>query len=133
MNQIAISEEQLEKLSREGLKALVNLLFAEIKRRNARIAELDAQSSSRKPPATSYNSSQPPTLDQEANLGENKSQMEVGAKPCHKAALRSLVENLDPMIATLCFQKLPSWSGKYVSRNHFRIAPKLDVHLRREK
>jgi transposase len=98
MNQIAISEEQLEKLPREELVALVKLLFAEIERLNARISELEAKLSSPTPPATSRNSSQPPSHDQKANLGEEKSQKRVGAKPGHKAALRPLVENPDRVI-----------------------------------
>jgi hypothetical protein len=92
MNQIVISEEQLEKLPGEELVALVKLLFAEIERLNARIAELEAQLSSHPPPATSRNSSQPPSRDQKANLGEKKSQKRVGAKPGHKAAVRPLAD-----------------------------------------
>lgn len=98
MNQIVISEEQLEKLPREELVALVKLLFAEIERLNARVAELEAQLSSRPPPATSRNSSQPPSRDQKANRGEQKSQKRVGAKLGHKAAVRPLVENPDRVI-----------------------------------
>ena len=64
MSQIVISAEQLEKLPREELVALVKLLLAEIEQLKARIAELEAQVSSGTPPATSRNSSQPPSRDQ---------------------------------------------------------------------
>jgi len=98
MDQIVINEEQLEQLSREELIALVKLLLGEIERLNARVAELEARSSSGKPPATSRNSSQPPSRDQKANASEKKSPKRVGAKPGHPAATRPLVENPDRVI-----------------------------------
>jgi transposase len=98
MSQLAISEEQLEKLSREELVALVKLLLAEIGQLRARVAELEARASSAPPPATSRNSSQPPSRDQKTNAGEKKSQKRVGAQPGHEAATRPLVENPDRVI-----------------------------------
>lgn len=98
MSQFTISEEQLEKLSREELIAVVKLLLAEIEQLKARVTELEAKSPSGKPPATSRNSSQPPSRDQKTNAGEKKSQKRVGAKPGHKAATRPLVENPDRVI-----------------------------------
>jgi transposase len=98
MNQIVISEEQLEQLSREELIALVKLLLAEIEQLKARVAQLEAQSPSGGPPATSRNSSQPPSRDQKTNSGEKKSRKRVGAKPGHKPATRPLVEKPDRVI-----------------------------------
>ncbi len=98
MNQIVISEELLEKLSREELIALVKLLLAEIEQLKARIAKLEAKNPSGLPPATSRNSSQPPSRDQKSDSGEKKSQKRVGARPGHKAATRPLVENPDRVI-----------------------------------
>jgi transposase len=98
MNQIVIGEKQLEQLSREELVALVKVFFAEIERLKARIAELEAKTPSGKPPATSRNSSQPPSRDQKTNSDEKKSQQRVGAKPGHKGASRPLVENPDRVI-----------------------------------
>jgi transposase len=98
MDQIVISEEQLEQLPREELIALVKLLLAEIERLNVRITELEARSSSGQPPATSRNSSQPPSRDQKTNTGEKKSPKRVGAKPGHQAATRPLVDNPDRVI-----------------------------------
>jgi transposase len=98
MSQFTISEEQLEKLSREELVVVVKLLRAEIEQLKARIAELEAKSPSGKPPATSRNSSQPPSRDQKTNSGEKKSQKRVGAKPGHKSATRPLVEKPDRVI-----------------------------------
>jgi len=98
MNQMVISEELLEKLSREELVVLVKVLLAEIEQLKERVAELEAESPSGKPPATSRNSSQPPSHDQKTNLGEKKSQKRVGAKPGHKLATRPLVEKPDRVI-----------------------------------
>ena len=99
MSQIVISEEQLEKLSRTELVALVKLLLAEIEQLKARVAALEAQASSGPPPATSRNSSQPPSRDQKTNTGEQKSRQRVGAKPGHPAVTRPLVEQPDRVIA----------------------------------
>lgn len=95
---MAISEEQLEKLPREELVVLVKLLLKEIEQLKARIAELEAQSSSRPPPATSRNSSQPSSRDQKPNSGEQRSRKRVGAAPGHEKATRPWVENPDRVI-----------------------------------
>ena len=71
MSQITISEEQLEELSRGELMTLVKMLLTEIKRLEARIEELEARSGGG-PPATSRNSSLPPSRDQKKNLDEKK-------------------------------------------------------------
>jgi len=98
MSQFTISEEQLEKLSREELIAVVQLLLAEIEQLKARVTELEANSPSGNPPATSRHSSQPPSRDQKTNAGEKKSQKRVGAKPGHQAATRPRVDNPDRVI-----------------------------------
>jgi len=129
MNQIVISEEQLEKLSREELVALVKLLLAEIEQLKARIAELEAKNSSGLPPATSRNSSQPPSRDQKSNSGEKKSQKRVGAKPGHKAATRPLVEKPDRIIeakveqCTNCHADLRAVPPNHVIRHQIEELP----------
>src|SRR5262249_10832326 len=85
MSQLTISEEQLEKLSREELIAVVKLLLSEIEQLKARVTELEAKSPSGKPPATSRNSSQPPSRDQKTNTGEKKSKKRLRAKPSRSA------------------------------------------------
>ena len=94
---MTITDQQLEKLSREELIAVIKLLLSEIEQLKARIAELESNSPTGKPPATSRNSSQPPSRDQKSNRGE-KSQKRVGAKPGHQAAHRPLMENPDRVI-----------------------------------
>jgi transposase len=98
MDLSTITYEQLEKSSREELIALVTLLLTEVSRWQARVAELEAQLGNRPPPATSRNSSQPPSRDQKTNAGEQKSHKRVGAKPGHEPATRPLVENPDRVI-----------------------------------
>jgi hypothetical protein len=92
------SEEQLEKLSRAELVALVKPLLAEIEQLKARVAELEAQISPGPLPATSRNSAQPPSRDQKTNTGEQKSHQRAGAKPGHQAVIRPLVEQPDRVI-----------------------------------
>jgi len=98
MDLSTITYEQLEKSSREELIALVTLLLTEVSRLQARVAELEAQLGNRPPPATSRNSSQPPSRDQKTNAGEQKSPQRVGAKPGHQLATRPLVEHPDRVI-----------------------------------
>ena len=90
-----INEQQLEKLSREELIALVKTLFTEIQQLKERLAELEGQG---KPPATSRNSALPPSRDQKANAGEKTSRKRVGARPGHPLATRPLVEKPDQVI-----------------------------------
>ena len=98
MNQLVISDEQLEQLPREELVALIKLLLTEIAQLKARVAELEAQVSPPRPPATSRNSSQPPSRDQKTNADKQKSPQRVGAKPGHQVATRRLVEHPDRVI-----------------------------------
>src|SRR6266487_228642 len=98
MSQIMISAAQLEKLPRKELVALVKLLLNEIEQLKARLAELEAQSSSRPPPATSRNSSQPPARDQKTNSGAQPASKRIGAKPGHPLATRPLLDHPDRVI-----------------------------------
>ena len=98
MNQLVISDTQLEQLTRAELIALVKVLRAEIAPLASRVAELEAQLPPGQPPATSRNSSQPPARDQKSNAAAAKPSKRVGARPGHAAATRPLVEKPDRVI-----------------------------------
>lgn len=94
-----IDHQQLENLTREELMVLVEALLKENSELKARLAALEAELAKlKKPPASSRNSSQPPSRDQKPDQGEKKSGRRVGAKPGHERAIRPLVENPDRVI-----------------------------------
>jgi transposase len=98
MSKTAI-DQQLESLTREELIVLVKALLKENAELKARLAVLEAELAKlKKPPATSRNSSQPPSRDQKPDHGERRSGKRVGAKPGHERATRPLVENPDRVI-----------------------------------
>src|SRR5215510_1290489 len=98
MSKAAI-DHQLENLTREELIVLVKALLKENAELKARLAALEAELAKlKKPPATSRNSSQPPSRDEKPDQGEKKSGKQVGAKPSHERATRRLVENPDRVI-----------------------------------
>src|SRR2546422_395595 len=99
MTMAAINHQQLENLTREELIVLVEALLKENGELKARLAALEAELAKlKKPPATSRNSSQPPSRDQKPDLGAKKSSRRVGAKPGHERATRPLVEKPDRVI-----------------------------------
>jgi len=99
MSKAAIDHQQLENLTREELIVLVKALFNENGELKARLAALEAELAKlKKPPATSRNSSQPPSRDEKPDQGEKKSGRRVGAKPGHERATRRLVEKPDRVI-----------------------------------
>lgn len=99
MSKTAIDRQQLENLTREELIVLVEALLKENAELKARLAALEAELDKlKKPPATSRNSSQPPSRDQKPDLGEKKSGRRIGAKPGHERATRPLVKNPDRVI-----------------------------------
>jgi transposase len=99
MNKATINREQLERMTREELIVLVESLYQVIGQLQERITVLEAELAKlKKPPATSSNSSQPPSRDQKPDQGEKKSDKRVGAKPGHKRATRPLVEKPDRVI-----------------------------------
>jgi hypothetical protein len=74
MSKGAIDHQQLESLTREELIALVKALFKENAELKARLAALEEELAKlKKPPATSRNSSQPPSRDEKPDQGEKKS------------------------------------------------------------
>jgi len=99
MSKATIDHQQLENLTREELIVLVKALFKENSELKTRLAALEAELAKlKKPPATSSNSSQPPSRDEKPDQGEKKSGKQVGAKPGHERATRPLVENPDRVI-----------------------------------
>jgi transposase len=80
------------------LIALVKVLLTQIASLETRVAEWKAKLPPGTPPATSRNSSQPPSRDQKSNLVAPKGAKRIGAKPGHVAATRPLVENPDRII-----------------------------------
>ena len=84
-----LSPEALSSLSREGLIALIVLLFAEVRQLRAEVERL------KKPPTTSQNSSQPPSRDQKRNLPGGRRHRRRGAKPGHAKAERPWSDHPD--------------------------------------
>lgn len=98
MSKAAI-DHQLENLTREELIVLVKALLKENAELKARLAALEAELAKlKKPPASSRNSSQPPSRDEKPDRGERKLGRRVGAKPGHRSAIRTLVEKPDRVI-----------------------------------
>ena len=99
MSMAAINHQQLENLTRQDLIVLVEALLKENGELKARLAALEAELDKlKKPPATSRNSSQPPSRDQKPDLGEKRSGRRGGAKHGHERAIRPLVEKPDQVI-----------------------------------
>jgi transposase len=93
-----LTSEQLDRLSREELKALAAELLATVKLLEARVAELEAALARRQPPpASSRNSSLPPSRNPKANLPGRRRQ-KLGAKVGHERAVRELVDDPDQII-----------------------------------
>jgi hypothetical protein len=78
-------DQQLENLTREELIVLVKALLKENAELKARLAVLEAEFAKlKKPPASSRNSSQPPSRDPKPDQREKRSGKRVGAKPGHE-------------------------------------------------
>ena len=101
--------EQLDRLSREDLLALVKQLLlgleqqqtriVELEQLRQRIAELEAEIAKlQQPPPTSSNSSQPPSRDQKANKPKKKKRKKHGPPFGHPKYWRPLVDNPDQVI-----------------------------------
>jgi transposase len=90
--------EKLGDLSHAELIALVKQLVGVVEQLQARVAELEVELAQyRQPPATSRNSSQPPSRDPKANL-PRRCRKRRGAQPGHPRAVRALVEKPDEVI-----------------------------------
>lgn len=94
------SVEQLDRLSRDELLALVKSLIIVIERQQQQMAEWEAEIAKlRQPPANSSNSSQPPSRDQKANSPSHKRRKKHGPPFGHPQYSRPLVKNPDRVIA----------------------------------
>jgi transposase len=94
------SVEQLDRLSRDELLALVKSLIIVIERQQQQIAEWEAKIAKlHQPPANSSNSSQPPSRDQKANSPSHKRRKKHGPPFGHPQYSRPLVKNPDRVIA----------------------------------
>lgn len=92
------SDEQLDQLSREDLLTLVKELILLVNQQQHRIAELEAEIAKlRQPPATSKNSSQPPSRDQKATQAK-KRRKKHGPPKGHPRHTRPLVDNPDQVV-----------------------------------
>jgi len=92
------TSEQLDSLSREELKALAAELLATVRLLQGRVAELEAELARRQlPPASSRNSSLPPSRDPKADL-PGRRRRKLGAKLGHERAVRQLVDDPDQII-----------------------------------
>jgi len=89
---ITYSRDSLRDLTREDLIELILQQAEEIRRLQEEMAAL------KKPPATSRNSSQPPSRDWKSNRPARKSGQRRGALPGHEKAERPLVEKPDKVI-----------------------------------
>ncbi len=90
--------EQLDELSRAELLVLVKHLIGTVQQLQAKVATLEAELlQSRLPPATSRNSSQPPSRDQKAALS-GKRRRRRRARPHPARALRPLVAEPDQVV-----------------------------------
>jgi hypothetical protein len=90
--------EALGNLSRTELIALVKQLSGAVQQLQAQVARLEADLvRGHQPPATSRNSSQPPSRDQKANP-LSKRRRQRGARPGHTRAVRALVETPDQVL-----------------------------------
>lgn len=92
------ANEQIEQLSREDLLDLVIRQQEIIALLQAEVAALKAELDKfRRPPATSRNSSRPPSLDQKANSDPQKKKRKKKRRG-HARQTRPLVENPDQII-----------------------------------
>jgi transposase len=90
---------QLDELSRADLLALVKELILTLQRLEAENRELKAAlDKGGPPPATSRNSSQPPSRDEKHNLPVAKKQKKLGPPFGHARKTRSLVDQPDRLI-----------------------------------
>ena len=91
--------DQLDELSRADLLALVKTLLVEVQRLQAENRELKAELEKwRRPPASSRNSSQPPSRDQKSNLPRERKKKKLGPPFGHQRATRPLAEHPDRII-----------------------------------
>src|SRR5262245_36310939 len=91
--------DQLDELSRADLQALVKELLVEVQRLQAENRELKAAlEKGGRPPATSRNSSQPPSRDEKSNLPVGHKPKKLGPPFGHAPKTRPLVDNPDRII-----------------------------------
>lgn len=86
------STEQLQELSKAELITLLNQLLDRVAYLEAEVERL------KRPPPNSQNSSQPPSRDQKANLGQSRRRKRCGARPGHARMERPLVEHPDRLL-----------------------------------
>jgi transposase len=87
-----VAETQIQELSREELIGVIHELIEENRMLAAEIARL------KQPPATSQNSSQPPSRDFKTEKKNRKRSKKKGAKPGHEKYVRPLVDNPNKII-----------------------------------
>ena len=93
------SVEQLDRLSRDELVALVKSLLLVIEQQQRQITQLQEEIAKlRQPPANSSNSSQPPSRDQKTDTPSNQKRKKHGPPFGHSKYSRPLVENPDRVI-----------------------------------
>ena len=90
--------DQIDQLSHAELVALVKALIVEVQRLQIENQELKAEIEKlRKPPASSGNSSLPPSRDQKRNI-KGKRRKKHGPRYGHQRAIRPLVDDPDQVI-----------------------------------
>jgi transposase len=93
------SMDHLDELSRADLLALVKELIAAVQRLEAENQQLKAEVAKRQPPpATSRNSSQPPSRDAKSNLPSDRKRKKLGPPFGHERKTRAVVDQPDRII-----------------------------------
>lgn len=123
------SVEQLDKLTREELLALVKTLLKIIDDQQRRITELESElSKSRQPPVTSKNSSQPPSRDQKTTIRSSQ-RKKHGPPVGHPKYKRDLVDHPDQVIVapvkqcSHCHADLSHYEPDHVLRRQLTELP----------
>jgi transposase len=132
-----MTEKELSQLTREDLIALLLKQFAQIEALQANVLQLQRENEVlrkkveqlQKPPTTSKNSSQPPSLDHKGNRPGDKARKRHGPAKGHEKHERQFVEHPDHMIELKaqrcdhCQASLEKETGELVAVNQITELP----------